>query len=147
MQNASSATIGIAVRLAVEDLLSEFAARVDEGRGDTVHELFVEAGRIETPLFVLANRMEIRERFTARARDHRRRSRHYWSNARITGGELELSVVTNVMTVVTSEGDDTVITGGTSTDVVVPHEGRLAFRSRRLDVAFEGVLMPMRARA
>ncbi len=142
----SPATISLSLRFAVEDLLSEFSARVDGGRGDTVHELFVESGRIETPLFVLANREQIRERFTARARDVGRRTRHYWSNARFSGSEVEIGVVTNVMTVIVAEGDDTVITGGTSTDIVVPHEGGWAFRSRRLDVAFEGALVPRGAR-
>ena len=126
-------------------MLSEFAARVDEGRGATVHELFVEAGRLETPHFVLGSREEIRERFTARAKDATRKSRHYWSNAKFSGSEKEVTVVTNVMTVVCIQNRPTLVTGGSSTDVVV-HQGTVwAFRSRRLDVLFEGTLGAMEA--
>ena len=132
--------IAVSVRVAIEDLLNEFASRVDEGRGATVHELFIESGRIETPQFVLANRQEIRRRFTERARDPGRRTRHYWSNARFSGDSGEVTVVTNVLTVVCIEGRKTTLAGGTSTDIVVPEEGRWAFRSRRLDVVFEGTL-------
>lgn len=135
------------IRIAVEDLMTEFSARVDEGRGATVHELFVEAGRIETPLFVLSNREEIREKFTARARDTSRKTRHYWSNPRFSGDESEVTVVTNVMTVITVAGRPTMMTGGSSIDVVVPHEGGWAFRSRRLEVIFEGSLAAPEPRA
>jgi 3-phenylpropionate/cinnamic acid dioxygenase small subunit len=138
----SSAAISPSVRAAVEDLLCEFAARVDDGRADSVHELFVESGRIATPRFVLANREQVREHFAARAKDRSRRTRHYWSNARFSGNEGEIGIVTNVMTFATAEGDGTVITVGTSTDVVVPHEGGWAFQSRHLDIMFEGALVP-----
>jgi len=65
----------------------------DEGRGATVHELFVDAGRVETPNFVLASREEITRRFTARAKDATRKSRHYWSNAKFSGSEKEVTVL------------------------------------------------------
>jgi len=132
-----------AARVAIEDLLSEFSARVDEGRAATVHELFVESGRVETPQFTLSSREEIRQRFTARARDTSRKTRHYWSNPRFSGGSDEVTVVTNVMTVIAVAGKPTLITGGSSTDVVVKRNGGWAFQSRRLDVAFEGTLAPV----
>jgi hypothetical protein len=138
--------IPAAIRGAIEDLMSEFSSRVDEGRGATVHELFIESGRIETPQFVLANRDEIRERFTARAKDPSRRTRHYWSNPRFSGDETAITVVTNVMTIINVEGQKTIVTGGSSTDIVVPQHGGWAFRSRRLDVVFEGTLGSPEAR-
>ena len=138
--------IDAAARDAITRLLTEFAARVDEGRAATVHELFVADAKIETPQFVLASRDAIRERFTARARDTSRWTRHYWSNLRFSGGPTEVTVVTNVITVVASPGEATIVTGGTSTDVVVPEGGSWAFRSRRLDIAFEGTLGPMPVR-
>ena len=138
--NTSGNVIAPAARLAIEDLLSEFSSRVDGDKADTVHELFVESGRIETPLFVLASRDEIHQRFTARARDTTRKTRHYWSNPRFSGDERQITVVTNVMTVINVAGAQTVITGGTSTDVVVPHAEGWAFQSRRLEVIFEGTL-------
>jgi len=139
------AGIPVSARLEIEDLLSEFAARVDEGRGATVHELFVDAGRVETPQFVLGSREEIRERFTARAKDATRKSRHYWSNAKFSGSETEVTVVTNVMTVTCVQDRPTLLTGGSSTDVVVRHGATWAFKSRRLDVLFEGTLGAMEA--
>ncbi|MGH7822097.1 MAG: nuclear transport factor 2 family protein [Candidatus Binatia bacterium] len=137
--------LAISVRLAAEELLSEFSARLDEGRADTVHELFVENGCIVTPQFTLANREEIRRRFTDRARDTRRRTRHYWSNARFSGDETEITVVTNVMTAIAVDGEPTIVMGGTSADVIVPANGGWAFRSRTLEVSFEGILPPVAA--
>lgn len=136
----SNTGIAASIRLAIEDLMSEFSSRVDQGGGSTVHELFIESGRIETPQFVLANREEIRQRFTARAQETGRMTLHYWSNARFSGDESEITVVTNVMTVIRASGGQTTVAGGRSTDVVVPHDGGWAFRSRRLDVVFEGTL-------
>ena len=138
-----NATFDPGARDAITRLLTEFSARVDEGRAATVHELFVEDATIETPQFVLRSRDAIRERFTARARDTSRRTRHYWSNARFSGGPTEVTVITNVMTVIASAGVPTILTGGTSTDVVVHDGAGWAFRSRRLDVAFEGTLGPV----
>jgi len=142
----AAAAVAPSIRVAIEDLLTEFSSRVDEGRGATVHELFVESGRIETPQFVLAGRDAIRTRFTERAKDSSRRTRHYWSNPRFSGNEREITVVTNVMTIVSVEGSPTMVTGGSSTDVVVAELGGWAFRSRRLDVAFEGTLGSSAAR-
>lgn len=140
MGGRSNTGIAASIRLAIEDLLSEFSSRVDEGGGSTVHELFVESGRIETPQFVLADREAIRQRFMARAKETGRTTRHYWTNARFSGDESEITVVTNVMTVIRTSEGQTTVTGGSSTDVVVPHDGGWAFRSRRLDVVFEGTL-------
>lgn len=133
-------TISGATRLAVQDLLSEFSSRVDEGRAAQVHELFVERGRVETPRFVLSSREEIRAQFTARAVDTTRKSRHYWSNPRFTGDEKKVAVTTNVMTVINVTGKPTLISGGTSTDVMVRSESGWLFESRRLEVVFEGTL-------
>ena len=128
------------MRVAVEDLLSEFAARVDDGRGDSVHELFVQTGGIETPTFKLVGREEIQRRFAARARDHARKTRHFWSNPRFSGDPSRILVTTNVLTVVHMQGQ-TSLMGGTSHDVVVPHAGSWAFAERRLEIAFEGDLV------
>jgi SnoaL-like domain len=129
------------MRIAVEELLSEFASRVDEGRGDSVHELFIETGRIETPAFKLAGREEIQQRFSARARDKTRKTRHFWSNPKFSGDPSRILVTTNVLTVVNVEGQ-TSLMGGTSLDVVVPHADGWAFAERRLEIAFEGNLVP-----
>jgi hypothetical protein len=128
------------MRLGVEDLLSEFASRVDGGRGDSVHELFIQTGRIETPAFKLAGREEIQHRFAARARDQTRKTRHFWSNPRYSGDPSRVLVTTNVLTVVNVEGQ-TSLMGGTSHDVVVPHAGSWAFAERRIEIAFEGDLV------
>jgi SnoaL-like domain len=132
--------ISLATRLAVEDLLTEFAARVDDGRGDSVHELFIEAGEIETPAFKLTGRAAIQQRFAARARDTTRKTRHFWSNPQFAGDESRITVTTNVMTVVNAEGK-TSLTGGTSLDVVVPSPDGFVFARRRLEVAFDGQLL------
>lgn len=130
-------------RAAIEDLLSAFAHRVDNGQAATVHELFVDDGRIETPQFVLEGRAAIAERFGARARDTTRKTRHYWSNPRFSGNENTITVITNVMTAVATPDGRTILMGGSSTDVVIRHGNGWAFQSRRLDVVFEGVLAAM----
>ena len=137
--------ISPATQLEIGALLSEFADRVDEGRAATVHELFVPAGRIETPAFVLEGRDKIRERFTARANDKSRKSRHYWSNARFSGSDAEVTVVTNVMTVIAVSGGPTTLMSGSSTDVLVRDGNQWRFKSRRLGVTAEGVLGPLEA--
>lgn len=128
------------MRLGVEDLLSEFAARVDDGRGGSVHELFVQTGRIETPAFSLVGKEEIERRFSARAKDQTRKTRHFWSNPRFSGDPSRIRVTSNVLTVVNVE-TQTSLMGGTSFDVVVPHAGGWAFAERRLEVAFDGDLV------
>ena len=92
--------ITLEMRVAVEDLLSEFATRVDDGRGDSVHELFIQTGSIETPAFNLVGKEQIQERFAARARDQTRKTRHFWSNPKFSGDPSRILVMTNVLTVV-----------------------------------------------
>ncbi len=138
--NTGSWKITPATRFGVEDLLTEFAVRVDEDRSDTVHELFVESGLLETPAFKLTGRDEIHQRFSARARDQTRRTRHYWTNARFSGDESRIMVTTHVFTVINVEGQPTIMMGGTSHDVVVPCAAGWAFAIRRLEIAFEGTL-------
>ncbi len=131
-------TISPTTRQAVEDLITEFCYRVDWGRGDTVHELFTEDGVVDTPMFKLDGRDKIQERFTARARDASRKTRHFWTNLRLSGDEREIHAVTNAMTVITIVGGPTFTNGGSSIDVLVPGEGGLLFKSRRLEMVFEG---------
>ncbi len=134
--------IGAEARNAICDLLSEFSARVDDGRGDTVHELFVDGGRIETPGFVLEGKARIHERFSARAADKTRKSRHYWSNPRFVAKADAVEVTTNVMTVIRPVDGSTLLTGGTSVDLVQQKDGDWLFISRRLEIVFEGTLGP-----
>jgi hypothetical protein len=134
------------MRFAVEDLLTEFCYRVDNGEGASVHELFVETGRIETPQFVLASRDEIRQRFTARAADSGRKSRHYWTNARFSADGGLITVVSDAMTILSSPGTPIILMSGRSTDVFARHESGWAFQSRRLDGVVEGALAPLEAR-
>jgi hypothetical protein len=133
-------TIGAEVRNAICDLLSEFSARVDEGRGDSVHELFVDESRIETPAFVLQGKARIHERFAARAADKSRKSRHYWSNARFAEKADAIEVTTNVMTAIRLPDGSTMLMGGTSVDLVRQKDGNWLFVSRRLEVVFENTL-------
>ncbi len=132
--------IGAEARNAICDLLSEFSARVDDGRGDSVHELFVDEGRIETPAFVLEGKVRIHERFAARAADKSRKSRHYWSNARFAAKADAIEVTTNVMTVIRLPDDSTMLMGGTSIDLVRQKNAVWLFVSRRLEVVFENTL-------
>lgn len=137
---ASATPIAAPVRMMIEDMLSEFARRVDDGFAASVHELFAEDGRIETPQFVLEGRAAIAERFGARAVDTSRKTRHYWSNPKFSGDESAVKVITNVMTAVAITGGPTVLMGGSSHDVLVPRDGGWAFQSRRLELTFEGTL-------
>ena len=51
------------------------------------------------------------------------------------------------MTVITVVGKTTFVTGGSSIDVLVPVAGGLAFKSRRLELTFEGAFNGMEALA
>jgi hypothetical protein len=129
------------VRIAIEDLLTEFAFRIDNGLGASIDELFVEDGTITTPAFVLADRAAIRAQFTRRAHDTSRRSRHYWSNLRIARqGEL-IRATTNVLTVIKLAGSPPTIMIGSSSDTFAPRGDGWAFKDRSLEVIVEGHLM------
>ncbi len=129
-------------RLAIQDLLTEFAYRIDNGEAATVHELFVAEARLETPQFVLESRDEICRHFTARAEDTSRKTRHYWSNPRFSGDDREVVVVSNTLTVISVPAAPTVVMSGRSTDVFTPHGDGWAFSSRRLDGVILGALGP-----
>ena len=135
--------ISPATRQAVEDLITEFCYRVDFGLGDTIHELFTADGLVDTPMFKLEGRDPIKERFSGRANDSSRKTRHFWTNLRLSGDEQEIHATTNAMTVITVVGKDTITTGGSSIDVLVPSEGGLLFKSRRLEMVFEGAFNGM----
>ena len=118
-------------REAIQDLLTEFAWRVDNGEAGTVHELFTADARLETPQFTLSSRDEICRHFTAR--DTSRRTRHYWSNPRFSGDAAEVVVISDVLTFISAPDAPTVVMSGRSTDVFTPHGDGWAFASRRLD--------------
>lgn len=130
-------------RLAVQDLLTEFAWRVDHGAADRVADLFTEDAVIETPMFKLDGRAAIAKQFGERAKDTSRVSRHIWTNLRLTrqddGSLLAQSGAQTYM----ANGDaplapaDRVV--GDSIDVVVKDaDGVWRFASRRLVIAFKG---------
>jgi hypothetical protein len=132
-------------RFAVEDLLTEFAWRVDHGEGTTLHELFVEDGVIETPQFRLDGAAAIRERFTARAADTSRVSRHYWSNLRLSRTDEGVSAITNALTIINLAGASLELISGSSHDLIVRRGEGWAFRHRRLEVVFAGPVKEMPA--
>ena len=134
-----------ATRLALEDLMTEFAHRVDRGLGDQVHELFTEDGTITGPGLAMASRREIAEQFAARAGDPARLARHVWSNPRFEPvDERHVRVTTVVQTFIhrREEGEGLpasryALIVGDSTDVMRRcDDGRWRFASRHLDVIF-----------
>jgi len=135
------------VRLAIEDLMTEFSHRVDNGLGASVHELFTADGSIATPAFVLADPDAIRERFTARGQDVGRKTRHYWSNPRFVYDGEQVTCFTNVMTVVATAGHPGSVMSGSSTDTFALEGGAWRFRSRSLEVIFNGELQSPAVRA
>ncbi len=129
------------IRAAVEQLLSEFCHRIDNGLGATIHELFADDGRVETPAFVLTGKPEIETFFTARSANKGRISRHYWSNLRLTVDGDRVDAITNVMTAV-NEGGRQQLMGGSSFDSFLKTPDGWAFTSRRLELIFSGFLTP-----
>ncbi|WP_197493326.1 nuclear transport factor 2 family protein [Woeseia oceani] len=138
-------SLNSATRVALEDLLTEFAWRVDHGHGDRVHELFIEVGSISAPGLTLNSRNEIASAFGQRAADANRVSRHLWSNPRFE--ELDshrVRVVTVVQTFfhTMQEGEQTPVPNnnfvvGDSTDVIRrDDDGCWRFESRQLQVLF-----------
>jgi 3-phenylpropionate/cinnamic acid dioxygenase small subunit len=141
----SQSRIDPATRHALEALLTEFAHRVDNGLGDTVHELFTEDGSIAGPGLAMNGRSEIAKQFTARAKEPGRVSRHFWSNPRFERlDERSIRVVTLIQTFVhrREEGEELPaerysLIVGDSIDVMQRcDDGCWRFASRRLEVAF-----------
>ncbi len=133
-------SVDIEVQRAIEELLTEFAYRVDHGQADRVHELFTADATLSTPAFVLNGRDEIEARFKARAQDTARRTRHFWSNLRLSREGMAIVAITNALTVVASEGVAPILMGGSSRDVCVCRDAGWAFQSRALTIVFEGRL-------
>ncbi len=133
-------SVDIEVQRAIEQLLTEFAYRVDHGQADRVHELFTPDATLSTPAFVLNGRDEIEARFKARAQDTARRTRHFWSNLRLSREGMAIVAITNALTVVASEGVAPILMGGSSRDVCVRRDDGWAFQSRALTIVFQGCL-------
>jgi ketosteroid isomerase-like protein len=129
------------VQRAIEVLLTEFAYRVDHGQADRVHELFTVDATLATPAFVLNGRDEIEARFKARAQDTARRTRHFWSNLKLSREGGAIVAITNALTVVAPEGAAPILMGGSSRDVCVRRDAGWAFQSRALTIIFEGRLV------
>ena len=89
-------TVELETQRELESLLTEFGRLVDNGRADQVHELFTSDGSIRGPGLAMQTQAEIREKFTERAADKNRVSRHFWSNPyfeRVDEETIRLSTV------------------------------------------------------
>lgn len=142
MSDVSSDRVSLETRVEIEDLMSEFSHRVDHGLGATIHELFVADGTITTPAFRLENQAQIRERFTARGADPNRKTRHYWTNLRLSRQGDTIRAVSNVVTAVSVTGAPSQLMGGSSEDVLVKTPSGWAFKDRTLEIVFDGFLQP-----
>ncbi|MBL8630401.1 MAG: nuclear transport factor 2 family protein [Rhodospirillaceae bacterium] len=136
-QNAIDAT----ARAAIESLLTEFCWRVDHGQAATVAELFIEQGRVITPMFTLEGRAQIAAHFLKRDADKTILSRHQWSNLRLTpDGATRVRADMIVQTHLGQQGPPAAPLGlmiGDSLDVVEKGgDGVWRFVERRLHVAF-----------
>lgn len=129
-------------RAAVEDLLTEFASRIDHGRAADVADLFTRDGRIVTPQFTLDGRDAIRAQFTERAKDGGRVSRHMWSNLRLNRiGDNRIESQCVVQTYIGSGTPPVVpqdVIVGDSLDIIAKENGVWRFAERRLVIAFLG---------
>ena len=132
-------------RLALEDLMTEFAWRVDHGQANLVHELFTQNGSIAAPGLKLDGRDEIARVFGERAKSTGRVSRHLWSNPRFEAiGEGHVRTTTLVQTFffTLEEGDQSPVANnnfivGDSIDVMRrENDGCWRFESRQLQVCF-----------
>jgi len=150
--STSKPELTVADRLAIEDLLNEFAWRVDHGRAATVSELFTEDGAITTPMFSVKGRAEIEAHFARRDADGSKVSRHQWSNLRITTlgsdrARVEVIVQTHLGTRSGTgpvQPDHVVV--GDSIDIVQRGaDGSWRFAERRLAIAFRTELGPRAA--
>ena len=126
---------------AIESLLTEFCWRVDHGQAATVAELFVDTGRVITPMFTLDGRSQIEAHFKKRDGDKTILSRHQWSNLRLTAeNETRVRADMIVQTHLGVVGAPTSPTGqmiGDSLDIVEKEgDGAWRFVERRLHVAF-----------
>tara|TARA_R110002049_G_scaffold54526_6_gene151729 strand:+ start:7157 stop:7588 length:432 start_codon:yes stop_codon:yes gene_type:complete len=132
-------------RLMLEDLMTEFAWRVDNGQADRVHELFTEKGRIKAPGLELDGREEIARVFGERAQSSGRVSRHLWSNPRfelIDESSVRVTTVVQTFFFTLEAGDQAPAANnnfivGDSIDVMRREDdGCWRFESRQLQVCF-----------
>ena len=122
----------------ISALLTEFCWRVDQGMGARMAELFTPDGRIDTPNFQVQGHEQIDAWFTGRAGS--KRSRHCWTNLRITPkGDDRYLVSTNLITAAASlpSLDDAKIAITTSNDEIVIEDDTAFFASRTLEILFE----------
>ena len=136
-------TIPLEDRCAIEKLLSDFCWLVDHGEADKVTDLFIEQGKIITPMFILTGKDEISHQFEERQKDKNRVSRHSWSNLRVENlNHGRVRVMTGVQTYM-ANGEMPIVPQnfiiGDSIDVVIKgDDGIWLFEERRLVVAFKG---------
>ena len=128
---------------AIAALLSEFCWCADNDRGDEIGALFTEDAIVETPHFRLDGRGEIEASFTARSGT--KLSRHCWTNLRITAlDERRYRVDSNMMTTVGAlpapQPSGRLVIGSCIDEILFADDGRPLFKSRSLQIAFEGSL-------
>lgn len=138
---STQSKVDVTVRAEIESLLTEFCWRVDHGQAASVAQLFVEQGRVITPVFTLEGRAQIATHFSKRDADKTILSRHQWSNLRLTpDGEARVRADMIVQTHLGQQGPPVAPLGmmiGDSLDVVEKgSDGVWRFVERRLHVAF-----------
>jgi 4-hydroxy-2-oxoheptanedioate aldolase len=131
-------------RAEIEELLVEFAYRLDVGRGELVHELFEPGGTYIVDGRPLSGREAIRDGYAARAAQGPRTARHIFSNLRIepvSAGRLRAQ---SVVVIYAEDGEPVHPAGaplvvGDFTDVCVRGgDGRWRFERRELRTLFQG---------
>ena len=92
-------------RRSIEDLLVEFAYRLDIGGGLKVHELFEPDGVYVIDGQAVSGQREIREGYEQRAERGPRTARHIFTNIRITMDGPDRATVTSIMTLYAADGE------------------------------------------
>lgn len=141
--------LSVEQRFAIEDLLTEFGQRVDHGRAASVAELFVEDGRLVTPMFTLQGREQIAAHFSRRDLGGTVQSRHQWSNLKLGSmGEGRMRAETIVQTHLGTRRDggptqpDHVMVGDSIDVLARQADGSWCFVERRLHIAFRTEFAP-----
>lgn len=141
MTNRETSGIMPELFIQVQQLVSEFAYRVDMLRGKTVEELFTKDGFYEADGKRSTGRDAIRRAYELRSARGPRTSRHLFTNMRLIDSDSDSLRATLIMLLFARDGEgifaaEPLLVSDVADEYAIGLDGNLMIRSRRLTTVF-----------
>lgn len=141
MSELTISGVTISVSVQIQQLISEFAYRIDLMGGDTVAELFAEDGYYEADGKRSTGRKAIREAYELRSARGPRQSRHLFTNLRVVGTDGSTYCATTIMLLFARDGygihaAEPLLVADIEDVYQMDQNGEIVIKSRRLTTVF-----------